>query len=142
MTTPQAPAPELERSDEQAAPRQLRRSRRDHIVGGVCGGLGQYFGVDPIILRIAFVAMTLAGGSGVLLYVIAWIVIPEAGPEEDTPVAGAHPLTAPQAVVGAAMVLLGVSLLVAQFVPGIDQFFWPLLLVAVGAAVLLRGDQR
>jgi phage shock protein C len=60
---------------------RLHRSRRDHIVFGVCGGLGDYFAVDPTLIRLAFVLITLAGGAGVLAYIILAIVMPEEGSE-------------------------------------------------------------
>ncbi|MDQ6728183.1 MAG: PspC domain-containing protein, partial [Actinomycetota bacterium] len=60
------------------APRpKLTRSTGDKVVSGLSGGLGRYFGVDPIVFRIAFVVMALAGGSGVLLYLIGWLLIPD-----------------------------------------------------------------
>lgn len=46
------------------------------MIGGVCGGLGDYFGIDPVILRIAFIILTFVGGGGVLTYLVLWIVIP------------------------------------------------------------------
>lgn len=55
----------------------LRRKRDDKVVAGVCSGLGEYLGIDPVWLRIAFVALTFGGGSGVLLYFIAMLAIPE-----------------------------------------------------------------
>lgn len=58
--------------------KRLYRDESDAVVGGVCSGLGYYVNVDPILIRIAFIALTLLGGSGVLLYVILWIVIPNA----------------------------------------------------------------
>jgi len=58
--------------------KRLYRDETDAVVGGVCSGLAYYVNIDPILIRIAFVILTLAGGSGVLLYVILWIVIPSA----------------------------------------------------------------
>jgi phage shock protein PspC (stress-responsive transcriptional regulator) len=58
--------------------KRLYRDESDAVVGGVCSGLAYYVNVDPILIRIAFVILTLAGGSGVLLYIILWIVIPSA----------------------------------------------------------------
>jgi phage shock protein PspC (stress-responsive transcriptional regulator) len=49
------------------------------MVGGVCGGLGKYFGADPSLIRLAFLLIMLAGGSGFLLYLILWVVLPEEG---------------------------------------------------------------
>jgi phage shock protein PspC (stress-responsive transcriptional regulator) len=57
----------------------LVRSRTDRWLGGVCVGLGRYFDLNPAIYRIAFVVLALAGGTGVLLYIAAWLVIPEEG---------------------------------------------------------------
>jgi phage shock protein C len=56
----------------------LYRSRKDRKLAGVCGGLGEYFEVDPIIIRLLWVFLILAGGGGVLAYLIAWLVVPEA----------------------------------------------------------------
>jgi phage shock protein C len=64
---------------------RLTRSESDRILGGVCGGLGEYFDIDPTLIRLGFVAALLFGGSGPILYLIAWLIIPsegEAGEEE------------------------------------------------------------
>ncbi len=57
-------------------PIKLYRSKSNSVLAGVCGGLGEYFGVDPVLVRALFVLITLAGGSGVVLYIILWIIIP------------------------------------------------------------------
>lgn len=73
---PSGPAPD-DPTTEQASPaRRLMRSRRERVLAGVCGGLGQYFGVDPVIFRIAAVALTIAGGTGILLYLAAVVLVP------------------------------------------------------------------
>jgi phage shock protein PspC (stress-responsive transcriptional regulator) len=58
-------------------PRRLYRSSKSKIIGGVCGGMGDYFNIDPVILRLLWVILTFAGGAGVLIYIVAWIIIPE-----------------------------------------------------------------
>jgi phage shock protein PspC (stress-responsive transcriptional regulator) len=58
---------------------QLRRSRTDKILGGVSGGLAEYSGVDALLWRVGFVALALAGGTGVLVYLLLWLLMP-AGP--------------------------------------------------------------
>jgi phage shock protein PspC (stress-responsive transcriptional regulator) len=58
-------------------PGRLTRATDDKVVAGVAGGLGRYFGIDPVVFRIAFVVLALAGGSGVLLYLLAWLVVPD-----------------------------------------------------------------
>jgi signal transduction histidine kinase/phage shock protein PspC (stress-responsive transcriptional regulator) len=63
----------------------LTRSADDRFVGGVCGGLGARLGVDPTVVRLAAVLMTLANGVGCLLYAVAWATLPEAAPGSPTP---------------------------------------------------------
>ena len=57
--------------------KRLYRSKSNKIIAGVCGGIGEYFGVDPVLIRLLWVIFTLMGGAGVLAYIIAWIIIPE-----------------------------------------------------------------
>jgi len=56
----------------------LRRSATDKMLGGVCGGLAEHTGVDSLIWRAAFVAVTVAGGAGVLVYLLLWVLMPPA----------------------------------------------------------------
>ena len=58
-------------------PKRLYRSVTDRKIAGVAGGLAEYFVMDPILIRLAFVILTLAGGGGFLIYLIFWIVTPE-----------------------------------------------------------------
>jgi phage shock protein C len=60
-----------------AEPRKLYRSRDDRKVAGVCGGLAQYFNIDPTLIRVLFVVTALLGGPGLLAYLLLWIVVPE-----------------------------------------------------------------
>jgi phage shock protein PspC (stress-responsive transcriptional regulator) len=60
-----------------AMDKQLRRSGTERIIAGVCGGIGEHLGVDPVLVRLAWVLFTLVGGSGVLAYLIAWVIIPD-----------------------------------------------------------------
>src|SRR3954452_8850333 len=70
-TTQTPPAPE---------PRRLKRSSTDRVLGGVCGGLGAYLGVDPIIVRVIAVVLAFFGGAGILFYLAAWLLIPSDDP--------------------------------------------------------------
>ncbi len=56
---------------------RLYRSKRNRMIAGVCGGIGEYFNVDPTFIRLLWVLFTFAYGSGVLAYIIAWIIIPD-----------------------------------------------------------------
>jgi len=58
--------------------KRLQRSRRDRKLAGVCGGIAEYLGWDPTLVRVLWILLTLAGGSGVLIYLILWLVMPEA----------------------------------------------------------------
>ncbi len=56
--------------------KQLRRSKTDKMIAGICGGLGKYFGLDSTILRLVFVLLLIFAGTGLLAYLIMWLVIP------------------------------------------------------------------
>lgn len=56
--------------------KRLYRSRTDNKIAGVCGGLAQYFDVDPVIIRLIWIFFIFLGGSGIILYIIAWIIVP------------------------------------------------------------------
>jgi phage shock protein C len=55
---------------------RLYRSQTDRMLAGVCGGLARYFNIDPTVVRLVFVVLALAGGPGVLLYLLLWIITP------------------------------------------------------------------
>ena len=60
----------------------LRRSRSNRVVGGVCGGLGEFFGIKPLWFRIVFVIQGIPGGlPGIFPYVVLWLIVPEEGSE-------------------------------------------------------------
>ena len=61
-----------------AMDKRLYRSRSDRKIAGVCGGIAEHFGWDPTLVRLGWVLLTLLGGSGVLIYLILWLVMPEA----------------------------------------------------------------
>jgi len=57
--------------------KRLYRARHDRMIGGVCGGLGVYLGIDPTIVRLLFILFALAGGPGFVAYLIMLLVVPE-----------------------------------------------------------------
>lgn len=75
QTTP-PPPPIHSTSDNKGSDKKLYRSKTDRILWGVCGGLGEYFGLEPLIFRLIFVALTLSGGAGILFYLVLAIIIP------------------------------------------------------------------
>lgn len=58
--------------------KRLYRSRKDRKIAGVCGGLGEYFNVDPVIFRIIWVVLALGAGTGILAYIVFWLIVPDA----------------------------------------------------------------
>jgi len=121
------------------APR-LHRSANERLVAGVCGGLAEYLEVEPFLVRLAFVVATLWGGFGVLAYVILALVLPIE--------ASLQAATAPRPergrdVAGGLLILLGGVLLLGNlgWAPWLTwNFFWPAVLIVIGAALLVRGS--
>jgi signal transduction histidine kinase len=117
----------------------LRRDTDHRIVGGVCSGLGRHLGVDPLIVRVAFVAAATAGGIGFILYALAWIFVP-AG---DAPAAAMRLRTGRGTIeIAAGVALLALSVLLTFRALGLwfsDVVVWPVVLVAAGGALLWRS---
>lgn len=127
---------------QSASIKELHRSRDERILAGVAGGLGQYFDISPTFFRIGFAILTLVGGAGILLYVAAWLVIPDDG-ESDSIVSEAlrrhrdRPwLLAGVGLVGIALVSLFAQ---ADFWPN-SGFAWTLLLL--GGLVIVFAQRR
>jgi phage shock protein C len=123
-------------------PRVVRRSRGERVIAGVCGGIGRYLGVDPVLLRIAFIVLALANGLGVIAYVVAWVAIPEERPGQPLAAAPEPRREMGRLVLGGSLVVLGLVLLVDRLAPNLDELFWPVAVVAVGVAVMLVGLRR
>ena len=142
---------------------RLVRSRTDVIIGGVCAGLGKYLGLDPVLVRIFFVLLTLVGGSGVLVYFILWMVMPREDQVEpqgdlgdrlsgvrDEAVASARQPGRGSLYIGVALVAMGLyAILKLLDIPWLvwmqDKYLLPALLVIGGAALLwraLRGNKQ
>lgn len=125
---------------EPERPRVLRRSREDRVIAGVCAGLGRYLGIDPVLLRIAFVVLAIAAGGGVLLYVVSWILIPEAQQGENLGTARPTNVDATRLVVGGALIAIGTILLLNLSIPALGRYFWPLALIAAGVAIVIQAS--
>lgn len=123
--------------------RRLRRSRTDRVLGGVCGGLGQYLGVDAVLIRIAAVLLVFVGGAGIVAYLVAWILIPEATAGEESEAPLAVPPARARTIVGAVLVCVGALLLIDIVLPIRleGRFVWPILLIVIGVAVIARGER-
>ncbi|MDX1690345.1 MAG: PspC domain-containing protein [Acidimicrobiia bacterium] len=127
---------------------RIYRSRDDRMIAGVAGGLARYLGVDPVIVRLAFIALAFAA-AGVLAYIVAWIVIPEepadgphapegTGPETRTTDAG----QGARLLFGTVLIAIGGMMLLDWAIPSLDRFFWPMMLIVLGGAFLVMGARR
>ena len=127
---------------QSASIKELHRSRDDRILAGVAGGLGRYFDISPTFFRIGFAILTLVGGAGILLYVAAWLVIPDDG-KGDSIVSEAlrRHRDRPWLLAGVALVAIALISLFAQadFWPN-SGFAWTLLLL--GALAIVFAQRR
>ena len=71
---------------------QLRRSGTEKMLGGVCGGLAEYSGIDPVLWRVGFVGLTVAGGAGIVIYLLLWVLMPPAPTAPDEALSGLEQL--------------------------------------------------
>lgn len=120
MSTAAPPSPPT-----QPQPRRLTRSRSDRVIGGVAGGLGQYFGVDAVVFRIGLAAAVFAGGIGAFVYIAALLFVPS---EDGTPT----PFDRHRVLTVIGAVILGIAVLSA--LDG-DWFWGPIVPLAIVAAV-------
>ncbi len=125
-----------------AAPgvRDLRRDPRNGKIAGVCAGLGKRLQIDPLLVRFAFVATTLASGIGLVLYVLAWILMPAEEADAGTALASIQDhgrRGTVEVALGAGLLLLSVLLAFRELgLPFSDVLIWPLTLVAAGGALI------
>ncbi|HEY0604292.1 MAG TPA: PspC domain-containing protein [Herpetosiphonaceae bacterium] len=141
---------------------QLYRSRTDVMIGGVCGGLARYLSIDATLVRLVAVILALSNGIGVILYLVLWLIVPQEpatglaagdtrsgadevaqrvrtlGTDLGTAVSTAHPRAG--LLIGGALIVMGTLFLLERMnVIWFDSnLVWPLLLIAGGAALLLR----
>ena len=154
--------------------KKLYRSETDVIIGGVAGGLGEYFELDPALIRVIFIFLTLAGGSGVLLYLILWLLLPakskvnqgistketleqnardmeekakqtikkiqDEDQKNSKPVSAEKPSRNPSSWLGFGLITIGGLLLLQNLNIISSGMFWPLMLVFIGFAVLIKSD--
>lgn len=116
---------------------RLRRSVTDRKLAGVAGGLARHLDVDPVLLRVAFVVLAFFGGAGLLLYVAAWLLVPEDG-QNDAAIASS-PSTRTTALIVVAAIA---GLLVIGDGWGGFGFPWPLLVVGLIVAVVLASKDK
>jgi phage shock protein PspC (stress-responsive transcriptional regulator) len=149
--------------------KHLYKSRKNKMLAGVCGGLAEYFDVDPVLVRIIFIVFTIFGGFAVLAYIIGAIIIPypPLEPSElaatSSPSPTPPPPTAPAApvisahnngalIVGVILMVLGAYFLMRN-IPLFHDFYWwihwhihdyivPAILIMMGTALLIKGTRK
>jgi phage shock protein C len=151
--------------------KKLYRSRSQIMLGGVCGGLAEYFDVDVTIVRLLWVVAFFAGGAGFLAYLVAWVIIPQPpygqDPEKKTEFLkgnheeaesvcdAGHPedlhheayeeksLQEKNRLIGLILVILGVYILAGRFFPRyLLMQYWPVVLIIAGVFFLVRGLRK
>jgi phage shock protein PspC (stress-responsive transcriptional regulator) len=129
---------------DEAPARRLVRTTNGRWIGGVCAGLGRYFDINPLVYRIAFGALTLAGGTGLLLYLAAYLVIPDEHAEESVAVETMRTRRdQPWLLLGVGVLGFGAlfALTEASFWPG-NGNFWFAAVLAGAALVWWRVASR
>ena len=94
LVPPTVPSPSSQPPPGGAAGQRstLSRSGTDRLAGGVCGGLADYSGIDALLWRVGFVGLTVAGGSGLLVYLLLWVLMPAGASPQDTDLGAAERL--------------------------------------------------
>ncbi|SHI12141.1 PspC domain-containing protein [Sporanaerobacter acetigenes] len=129
--------------------RKIYRSSTDKVISGVCGGLGEYFNVDPSIIRIFWLMLSIAtSGTGILAYIICALVIPEGSnttiyyDENDKSYKNSA------LFVGIVLIIIGASLLIKKIWPWFNvkwfnfSKYWPILLIIAGIYVIYNQKKK
>lgn len=125
---------------------RLMRSETDRMLAGVCGGLAAYLGVDPVLVRLAFVILALASGVGLAIYIVLWIIVPTPSrvqpdirlvDETYADPAALKTRFSPAATVGVLLILFGAFFLLSE-IGDAPSFIWPIILIGAGLFYLLR----
>lgn len=131
--------------------KRLYRSRKERILGGVCGGIAEYLETDPTIVRLIAVLLILLAGSAIVAYLIAWIVVPEKPKEEEVefPKEGGNNQVEEKKnnrqILAWILLVIGILWLSQtfshfwfRFIPHPGQILFPLLLIVGSVVILLK----
>lgn len=143
--------------------KRLLRTRKDSVISGVCGGLGKHLNLDPVIIRVLFVLAVIFAGTGLLVYIVLWIVIPlepenpsnetifdrQAGYEETSnfnadspPNPGVQKANRSEGSLwgGLILIVLGILFLAGRFIPRINfGDLWPVILIVIGVVLISKS---
>jgi phage shock protein C len=121
---------------------RLYRSSTDKYIGGVCGGLAEHFRIDPSIIRVLAVLLTLGTGIGLILYIVMWIVVPQRPYGEvaasDKPIAGWNSY-----LPGVILIGVGAILLIVQVFRWLHwHMIWPIFLILIGLGLVFYHGNK
>lgn len=159
--------PKIKSSGGLVMNKKLNRSVKDKVIGGVAGGLAEYFEIDPVIVRVLFVVSLFFHGAGFIAYIILWITLPEApyvfqtasdvnSSANTSSDSDYKPNDAAAAYfksldekkmkrnrnVGIVLLVFGCIFLADNFIPKINfADFWPIVLIALGLSILLNAKK-
>src|SRR4051812_42315616 len=124
--------------------KELHRSREDRMLAGVCGGLARYFDLNPVFFRVGFVVLALLGGSGIIVYGAAALVIPDDGQRDSIAVeALRNRRTRPWPLIALALVAVASIVLLSHASLWPDsEFLWIVVLVAGGMVLWAHTRDR
>ncbi len=148
--------------------KKLYRSQKDQIIGGVCGGIAEYFAVDPTLVRLAFVLLAFVEGAGIIGYIIAWIIIPERPKDDHQGQEEVYDVDFDEEdeegefkskeassegekkskeqrknILGLILIALGVFFIVDNWIPGFYwRRFWPIILIVLGSILIYREAKK
>ena len=133
--------------------KRLERDLRNKAIGGVCAGLGNYFDMDPAFWRVLFFLMFVFGGSGLLIYLILWVVMPSKNSYATTEgtidqIVNTEGSPDPKTrngnmVAGLVLIGLGVLFLVGRYIPEINwHTAWPILLIILGLVLIIPINSK
>ncbi len=149
--------------------KQLFRSRQSRILGGVAGGVAEYFDIDPVLVRVIFIVTTIGYGVGIFAYIIMWIIVPErkkvyldpeqkvyteenykdfVGNEQFSQEGSFSSFSekyeakksSKKMLFGSILIILGGLLLLNNIIPEFDfDFVMPLIIIGIGALILIKS---
>lgn len=126
--------------------KRLQRNTQDRVVGGVCSGLADYFGIDTALMRVVF-AILLFAGVGFLAYLIFWIVMPAAKSAESQPADTNQAVVEQKGrgawVAGLSLIVIGCLCLLNNVLPRFNWIaYWPVLIIVLGIVLIVPHKKR
>jgi phage shock protein C len=133
--------------------KRLTKSSTDFVLAGVCGGLGKYFGIDPVLFRIGFIILTFAGGGGFWIYLILFLIMPEDPNRQQSNLEARAQQVGNRVTqefswlrpgLGALIMVFGLWLLLENLgleLPNVMRF-WPVIFIFIGTAIIIKAMKR